>query len=391
MNKKSKHLTQNERMYIELLLREKCDLKTIARELRKSPSTISREIKKYRIPGNKLNVECTKTKRFPHVCNGCEKKRNCKCTKYYYNPKKANSKSQFILKHSRAGIDMTIDEVEYWDTVFRDRIANKSQSTLHIFDSVNFPKTIQTFYTYVHKGIFPSINDEMFPRLYSFKPRKKKSDKTQYINKNNPIKQNRTYEQFKNYIEKYPETNVVQMDTVIGKLSDKYCFLTIFFCDSKLMLIYKVLHYKAEAIVKKFNELKNTFSTDEFKTLFEIILTDNGWEFSRPAEIETDTKTGEKVTQIFFCNSYSSYEKGGIERNHQYIRYVIPKGISFDNVSEASINRLMNNINNTTRKSLDYKTPYELFVKKYGKDIAKKLKLKYIAKEKVDLSPNIIR
>ena len=391
MDKKNKHLRENERLYIDLLLRQGCDLKTIAMELDKAPSTISREIKNHRIKGNEKHKDCDLIKRFPYVCNGCIKKQGCRRTRYYYNPRKAQQEYKFTLKHSRTGIDMTIDEVEHWNEIFEDKIAKKAQSTLHIFSSINFPKTVQTFYNYVHKGIFPSINVEMLPRLYSFKPRNKKERNTKYINQNNPIKKNRTYKHFLNYMEKYPETDVVQMDTVVGKQEDKYCFLTIYFCNSKLMLIYKVLHYKAIAIVEKFNELKSILTTDEFKAIFDVILTDNGWEFSRPDEIEIDKNTGEKLTNIFFCNSYSSYEKGGIERNHEYIRYVLPKGISFDIVSEASVNRLMNNINNTIRPSLDYKSPYEIFIKEYGETIANKLNLKYITKEKVDLSPNIIR
>jgi len=49
---------------------------------------------------------------------------------------------------------------------------------------------------------------------------------------------------------------------------------------------------------------------------------------------------------------------------HQFIRYIIPKGISFDD----------------QRSSLDYQTPYQLFKKIYGKDISIKLYLKEIKK-----------
>ena len=69
---------------------------------------------------------------------------------------------------------------------------------------------------------------------------------------------------------------------------------------------------------------------DLFKKMFEIILTDNGWEFSKPNDIEFDYNTGEKLINVFYCNPYSSWKKGGIERNHEFIRYIIPKGITFD-------------------------------------------------------------
>ena len=43
------------------------------------------------------------------------------------------------------------------------------------------------------------------------------------------------------------------------------------------------------------------------------ILTDNGWEFSRPEDIEYNYKTGERLINIFYTESYSSWQKGGIE------------------------------------------------------------------------------
>ena len=78
-----------------------------------------------------------------------------------------------------------------------------------------------------------------------------------------------------------------------------------------------------------------------FKHLFEVILTDNGWEFSKPEDIEFDQETGEKLINLFYCEPYSSWQKGGIERNHEFIRYIIPKGITFDKLTkEAAFQQL---------------------------------------------------
>ena len=71
---------------------------------------------------------------------------------------------------------MSIDEVQYWNDYFKDKIKDKNQPILHIFKNIenDFPKSIQTFYKYVHKGYFPSINDEMLARSFNYKPRNKK-------------------------------------------------------------------------------------------------------------------------------------------------------------------------------------------------------------------------
>ena len=118
------------------------------------------------------------------------------------------------------------------------------------------------------------------------------------------------------------------------------------------------------------------------KNVFEVILTDNGWEFSKPEDIEFDYETGEKLINIFYTEPYSSWQKGGIEIKHEFIRYIITKGITFNNLIKKNIIDMMNNINNVQRKSLDYQTPYQLFTKEYGKDISTKLHLKHIKKMK---------
>ena len=60
----------------------------------------------------------------------------------------------------------------------KDKIKNKNQPISHIFNNIKdeFPRSIQTFYNYVHKGYFSSINDEMLPRAYSYKPRKRTNE-----------------------------------------------------------------------------------------------------------------------------------------------------------------------------------------------------------------------
>lgn len=82
--------------------------------------------------------------------------------------------------------------------------------------------------------------------------------------------------------------------------------------------------------------------------------------------------------------------KGGIERNHEFIRYIIPKGITFDQLTNKNITDMMNNINNVKRKSLEYKTPYELFKNIYGEDCTKKLHLTNIKHDEVNLSYKLL-
>lgn len=91
--------------------------------------------------------------------------------------------------------------------------------------------------------------------------------------------------------------------------------------------------------------------------MFRVILTDRGTEFINLNTIEKDYKTGRKITIVFYCNSYASYQKGSIEQNHELIRYVIPKGHIFDNLNQDDINKLTSHINSYYRDSIET-SPY---------------------------------
>lgn len=386
-----KRLTIENRMLIEQLLRLNYKLKDIAYCVDSNPSTISREIKKRRITGKGLFEQCNKIKKFPFVCNGCSNKTYCRKKKYYYNYVKAQQNYEYILKNSRIGIDMSIDEIDYWNDYFKDKIKDKNQPILHLFNNIQkeFPKSIQTFYTYVHKGYFNFINDEMLPRAYSYKPRKRTNEKP-VVRFDSIIRTGRKLEDMNNYLESHPNANIVEMDTVIGKFEDKKCIMTLYFRNSKLMLMFLIDKYKPKSISNVFKYLLKTIGVENFKKMFEVVLTDNGWEFSKPEDIEFDNKTGEKLINIFYTDAYSSWQKGRIERNHEFIRYIIPKSITFDKLTKENIIDMMNNINNVSRRSLNYKTPYELFIDTYGKEITKKLHLIPIPKDEVNLSYKIL-
>lgn len=61
-----------------------------------------------------------------------------------------------------------------------------------------------------------------------------------------------------------------------------------------------------------------------FKRSFPVILTDNGLEFKNPEDLELD-EMGNQRTKIFYCNPMASYQKPHVEKNHEYIRYIIQK------------------------------------------------------------------
>jgi IS30 family transposase len=65
-------------------------------------------------------------------------------------------------------------------------------------------------------------------------------------------------------------------------------------------------------------------------------------------------------TSIFYCDPMASWQKPHIEKNHEFIRYVLPRGKSLNPYTQEDITLLMNHINSVRRPGLENKTPYDL-------------------------------
>ncbi|GKU24072.1 hypothetical protein CFOLD11_08980 [Clostridium folliculivorans] len=61
-----------------------------------------------------------------------------------------------------------------------------------------------------------------------------------------------------------------------------------------------------------------------FKRCFHVILIDNSSKFKKTEDLELDAESNQR-TKIFYCNPTASYQKPHLEKNHEYISYVILK------------------------------------------------------------------
>ena len=241
-------------------------------------------------------------------------------------------------------------------------------------------------YNLVDSGVLEVRNIDL-ARKVRFRNTPKR--KTYYkIDKN--CLRDRKYSDFLKYMEEHPDTNIVEMDTVEGIKGGKV-LLTIHFVNCSFMLAFIREHNDAQSVIDIFNMIQDKIGIEKFKKIFPIILTDNGSEFSNPTEIEFDMNTGEKRTQIFYCEPGRSDQKGSCEVNHEMIRKVLPQGTSFDNLTQADINILMSNINSYKRKKLNDCAPLQLFSLMYGNDIANTLGIIEIASNDINLSENLLK
>ena len=393
-------LNLNQRETIYILLNKNKNFTEIGKAISKDRTTVSKEIKRNRyIKSNFYNpfdikgitkavTDCDNLKRFPYVCNTCPKKRFCNKHHLYYDYKIAQDHYKEKLVDSRSGIDIEPSTIEDIEQQIVPLIKNKKQSVNQVYinhsDVLYFSKT--TFFKYIDIGVFSLTNADL-PKKIKYKKRKNHVDNT---NKRElSLLNNRRYEDFIIYTSNHPKMNIVEMDTVIGKRDNKKCLLTLYIRKTHFMLIFLLNKKDSASVNAKINFLKDTLGTKLYSKVFRIFLTDNGTEFFSVLNFERDTESGKKISNIFYCHPYSSYEKHGIEVNHEYIRRVFPKGTSFDDLTDEIVKSLQDNINAIPRESLDKDTPYNLTKKLYP-DLIEKLNCTYINPDNVSLSKDDI-
>ena len=395
------HLSYEDRKDIEDGLNENKSINQISKEINRNHSTILREIdrnKKYSEPSSwnnykinhpDLDLSCERLKHSPHVCNGCKSRSGCRKIRWTYYAREAQRAYDELIKSCRQGINLTPEEVHTINEVITPLI-KKGQTTNHLYinhpDILDFSKS--SFYRYINDGVF-KFGPLDFPRIVKYKKRKNSSNRR--TRKEREILINRKYTDFIEFISNNPDSNIVEMDTVEGLKNENDCFLTLLWRKSKFMLIFKLESQTTDEVTRIFEILQNLIPLDIYKDLFQVILTDNGHEFFDVNNIECIHSTGEYVTHLFFCDPHASCQKGMIEKNHEFIRYILPKGSSFKNINQEDCNLIMNNINSLCRDSLNGKSPYEAMLFLCDEYILKKLGCHFIKSDEVNLTYDLLK
>lgn len=393
-----KHLSLDDRKAIAECLKKGMPLNQIAALLSKDPRTISKEISKHislRVNDkcvftgdDKLSLPpCPRSRRFPFVCDCCDLKRTCQLNFRHYDPDSANDEYRKVLVESRVGIDMTRSEFELLDKAVRDGISH-GQSLYSIATSdprVNV--TPRELYYMVHKNILKTKLTDL-RRAVKYKPRKKSYEYD--ASKRSPeVMKGRMITDYYTFLSCHLQAFPVQMDTVLSSRNEgDKAILTIHFPAFHLMLPLLIESKTSEEVLRKIDWIYLSLGAECFKRIFPCLLTDRGNEFYAAEKIEGDPITGEQRTNVFYCDSYQSNQKGAIESNHRLLRYILPKGFSFRKLTDDDLKTIGSNIASFPRKELGGKTPIDIFESYYGRGILDKLGIKKIDPDKVDLSPS---
>lgn len=413
------HLNKDDRNTIENNLNNNISLKQIGNNISKHCSSVSREIRNHYVTknigavgrpfnnclyratcpnrGKNCNIKnctefveekCSLLNKPPYVCNGCKKRNQCTLSKKFYEANYAQNEYEDTLKETRTGVVITEEEIEYLNELLTPLIKEQGQSIHHavINNKNKIMHSESKIYKLVDAGLLEVRNIDL-PRKVKFRQRTKK---VTIYKVDKQCLENRRYEDLMKYLEEHPDTPIVEIDTVEGRKGGKV-LLTIHFVNCSLMLSFIRDHNDAQSVIDIFNNIQEILGIDKFKELFIVILTDNGSEFSNPKEIEYDSITGEKRTQIFYCHPSSPFEKGACEVNHELLRRIFPKGTSFDDLTQEDINIVMSHINSYKRKKLNNLSPYEMFSTIYGKDTLDKLNILKVEPNDINLTKDILK
>lgn len=426
-----KHLTVEDRLYIEHSLDDNISFKDIAKLLCKDPSTISKEVRAHRLSEyysgkgffynahnfcihrydcKKTNVcnkivlcgikctscpscnthckdfikeSCIKLSHAPYVCNGCNKSR-ARCTifqKYRYDALFADRKYRELLCSSRSGINLSQKQLHEIDKIVTPLLAQGQSPYQILIGHPELGLSVRTMYQYIELGLLMGRNIDL-KRKVKFKARK--CHKTQITDRT--VFQGRLYSDFL----LLPPTHIVEMDTVKSSRESKKCLLTFYFRDEKLFLAYLLNRCTQGAVRAVFDRIESRIGSNTFHVIFETILTDRGGEFGDPDALETGLD-GLSRTHIYYCDPMRSGQKGGVENVHTKLREILPKGTSFEYLTQWDVNMIVNHINSVPRQSLNGSTPYQVALQSLGTEILVPLKLKPIAPDEVNLTPNLIR
>ncbi len=304
-------------------------IRKIAQELDRSPSTISRELKRGR---------CYRHPYMPSTAQIRYEKRRKKCGRKH---KLSSPKSRETVR--------TLIEDQHWSP---EQIANRLRLE-------NNPLQISyaSIYRAISAGLFNGpLNKEGHLRKASRFSRhlrhKGKTRKAGGKGKQSQIPITHHIEERPQGAQDRTEIGHFEGDTVIGKLGSA-CLLTLVDRKTRYTAGGKTASKEAEAIKDRMIKALSHLPQDKVKS----VTPDRGREFARHGEV---TEALPQV-EFYFPVPYSPWERGTNENTNGLIREFLPKGYDIANVSDKQVEQMLFLLNTRPRKCLNWLTPMEAF------------------------------
>lgn len=318
------HLTQAERDRIEAMLASGHTQEEIASVLKRDAGTISREIKRNRRSKRK------KKRKIKGKYESAVAQQKAYVRRKYskYHGKKINenkSLKNYIIKRLKRS----------WNP---DEISGRMKEE---------KKKFYASKTAIYEWLYSSWGQQYCEYLYEkrYKPKKRKAKKA----KKSLIPNRIGIESRPAEISERKEFGHYEGDTIVSgkKTASKKALAVLQERKAKYVKLKKVKSLKPILFNQAIKNMQVDIKKPKSMTL------DNGIENTKYEKLEIDT---------YFCDPYSSWQKGGVENCNKLIRRFFPKGCNIDDYSEEYVMMVEKILNDKPRKSLNYKKPMEIML-----------------------------
>lgn len=354
-------LTKAERASIEReLARRTPRCRELARQLGRSPATVSDEVRRNRTlsrgasKGARAGLDapegaCERLSKWPWTCNGCPLKAHCgRKWGASYSAARAQALADEELSASRRGVDCAEERFGWMmDRVRSDVARGLSPAQIAQGRAGEFRVSPSTIYRWVSRGYGGMCNADL-RRKVGYKERRRAEPARPTAHG-----AERSYAAF-SALPAEERARACEMDTVVGRSGDRKRVLTLFLRPFSFQFCLVLPDGTSSAVAAALDMLERAAGADLFRRLFGLALTDNGPEFSDTGALERSAAEGGPRCRVYYCDPRQSQQKGRCERNHVELRKLLPKGrgIGFDGLDGRDMAELMSQLNSEPRKSL---------------------------------------
>ena len=321
------HFAVEEREKIQEMLWQKSSIRTIAAILGRSPSSVSREIKK--------NVDSLGRRYTPRAAHERALKR--RSIRGREDRLKNNTVREYVVSHLKDG----------WSP---EQIAGRLSED-RPGHCVSYEAIYQYIYAQVHRNGWGELRKGR-EDLRSYLKRRHKRRQKKGLRK--PQRVSRftgvSIEKRPAVVDKRKRLGDWESDSILSR-NNMPGLNSLVERKSGLILLTKVLDRTANAtteiIIRRLSEMPA-----------HTLTVDNGSENQRWKEIE-----GKTELKCFYAHPYASWERGSNENGNGLVRWYFPKKTDFREVDNEEISKVEYALNNRPRKRLSWKTPLEVFLK----------------------------
>lgn len=207
----------------------------------------------------------------------------------------------------------------------------------------------ETIYRYIYRKDWYVRRDKLWQHLTLRRKRRMKKD-GRHVHREGRIPEAVSIDKRLRIVAKRKQIGHWESDNVIGCQTDKTALSTTVERVLKVTLLSKLEAKTADAKTKVLFMRMARLPEKVRRTM----TVDNGSENANHKEI-----TESLGMNVYFCHAYHSWEKGSVENSNGRVRRFIPKGVSIDSIDEKTIQMIEWTMNNTPRKCLGFRTPYE--------------------------------